>query len=371
MNDLPNPLTPADCDLRDFSYMPLDVLRLRDSDLAARLSGEEFRCAVLLWCASWHQVPAASLPDDDVNLAQYAGFGRMVEHWLKVRERALRGWIKATDGRLYHAVVAEKANEAWNAKHKLAYDKLSERVRKRNKARADNLPPLEIPEFEAWLDAGRPLERALFPAEFGAPSGGNPKPSGGSNGNSGGSSDSSGGKKQASGGKKEPFQRNAPDLPPENALKGEERKGEESKPIGSVIVTGTSEGIARDDDDLVPGDPAAWCRYWRERHGVEINASSVHHRNKTWPLFAAWTNAGITRRLMDTAVAKAQAEAKQTIAFLPSYVDRVLATMQSAQQPAAPRQSPDELRRAVSDANAAAWLAGTPAADPNVIDMEH
>lgn len=365
MTDLPNPLTPADCDLRDFSYMPLDVLRLRDSDLAARLSGEEFRCAVLLWCASWHQLPAASLPDDDVNLAQYAGFGRMVDHWLKVRERALWGWIKATDGRLYHPVVAEKANEAWLSKHKLAYDKLSERIRKRNKGRPENgLVPLEIPEFEAWLDAGRPLERTLFPAEFGVVSGGNTKPSGGS-------ADGSGGKKQTSGGNKEGIRRNDKSFPPENALKGTEGKGTESKPIGSVIVTGTSEGIARDDDDLVPADPAAWCRYWRERHGVEINASSVHHRNKTWPLFAAWTNAGITRRLMDTAVAKAQAEAKQTIAFLPSYVDRVLATMQSAQQPAAPRQSADELRRAVSDANAAAWLAGTPATDPNVIDMEH
>jgi hypothetical protein len=28
------PLTPSDCDLRDFQSMPLDVARLRDSDLA-------------------------------------------------------------------------------------------------------------------------------------------------------------------------------------------------------------------------------------------------------------------------------------------------------------------------------------------------
>ena len=25
---------------------------------------------MLLWCASWHQVPAASLPDDDIVLAR-------------------------------------------------------------------------------------------------------------------------------------------------------------------------------------------------------------------------------------------------------------------------------------------------------------
>lgn len=108
------PLTPPDCDLRDFAFMPLDVVRLRDSDIAALTSGDEFRCAVLLWCASWHQVPAASLPDDDVILAKLAGFGRVVREWQKLREGALRGWIKCSDGRLYHPVVAEKAHDAWN-----------------------------------------------------------------------------------------------------------------------------------------------------------------------------------------------------------------------------------------------------------------
>lgn len=33
--------------------------RLRDSDIATKAKGDEFRCAVLLWCAAWHQVPAA------------------------------------------------------------------------------------------------------------------------------------------------------------------------------------------------------------------------------------------------------------------------------------------------------------------------
>ncbi|WP_236577873.1 YdaU family protein [Burkholderia glumae] len=61
--------------------MPLDVVRLRDSDIAALSSADEFRSAVMLWCASWHQVPAASLPDDDRVLAQLAGYGRVVTEW--------------------------------------------------------------------------------------------------------------------------------------------------------------------------------------------------------------------------------------------------------------------------------------------------
>lgn len=110
------PLTDATMDLRDFAFMPLDVVRLRDSDLAARASAEEFRCAVLLWCASWHQTPPASLPDDDAVLSNLAGFGRSVKEWAKHRAGALHGWIKCEDGRLYHPVVADKATEAWRSK---------------------------------------------------------------------------------------------------------------------------------------------------------------------------------------------------------------------------------------------------------------
>ncbi len=110
------PLLPADVDLADFAFMPLDVRRLRDSRISSVVTGEEFRCAVLLWCAAWHQKPAASLPDDDVELAQLAGFGRAIGEWKVVREGALYGWIKCSDGRLYHSVVAEKAMEAWTEK---------------------------------------------------------------------------------------------------------------------------------------------------------------------------------------------------------------------------------------------------------------
>ena len=112
MQEAPKPLVPFEIDLRDFPYMPLDVVRLRDSELAVVLSGEEFRSAVLLWCASWHQVPASSLPDDDRLLASLAGFGRDIKGWKAVRQAALRGFIACSDARLYHPVIAEKALKA-------------------------------------------------------------------------------------------------------------------------------------------------------------------------------------------------------------------------------------------------------------------
>jgi uncharacterized protein YdaU (DUF1376 family) len=109
MTELPEPLTPADCDLRGLEFMPLDTVRLIDSDLFAISTGEEFKAALALWCKSWSQVPAASLPDDDRVLAFLSGTGA---RWKKVKTVALRNWVKCADGRLYHPVVAEKALEA-------------------------------------------------------------------------------------------------------------------------------------------------------------------------------------------------------------------------------------------------------------------
>lgn len=104
------PMTPPECDLRGLPFMPLDVVRLADSDLFALSTGEEFKAAVALWCKSWLQVPAASLPNDDRILAHLSGAG---SRWPKVKAMALRGWIECSDGRLYHPVVAEKARHAW------------------------------------------------------------------------------------------------------------------------------------------------------------------------------------------------------------------------------------------------------------------
>jgi len=201
MMDLPAPLTPADCDLRDFAFLPLDVVRLRDSDLAIHVTGEEFRCAVLLWCASWHQVPAASLPDDDKTLAALAGFGRAVGEWAKHRDGALRGWVKCSDGRLYHSVIAEKAREAWASKHEYAHRKLLDRLRKSGVQKED------MPTLDEWLSAGKPK---TWPTD-----------SNGKNGNSSGNQNDSSGKDGSSGGNDPDSDDHSAGNPPENVLKGQ------------------------------------------------------------------------------------------------------------------------------------------------------
>lgn len=164
---LKEPLVPANVDLRDFAYMPLDVVRFRDSDFAALIDGEAFRAGVLLWCASWHQIPAGSLPADDRVLANLAGFGRYVGEWEKVKESALHGWIQCADGRLYHPVICEKALESWSSKQHHQYVRFSDRMRKANKKlEAENKPPVEIPDQYLWISAGCPKDWSKNSTDF-------------------------------------------------------------------------------------------------------------------------------------------------------------------------------------------------------------
>ena len=122
------PLTPSDCDLRDFEFMPLLVARLRDSDLATK-DPEGCWYAVLLWSASWHQVPAASVPDDDAALARLVGLGRDVKTFRKHKDTALHRFVRCSDGRLYHPVVAERANLAWQEKLEYAPKKAARKAK--------------------------------------------------------------------------------------------------------------------------------------------------------------------------------------------------------------------------------------------------
>jgi hypothetical protein len=110
---LSEPLIGADVDLRGFEYMPVDVRRLLTSETWMTSTGEEKAAAMSLWLESWHQVPAGSLPDNDRMLAHLSQSGTK---WKRVRDGALRGWVKCSDGRFYHPVVCEKAIEAWGKK---------------------------------------------------------------------------------------------------------------------------------------------------------------------------------------------------------------------------------------------------------------
>lgn len=161
MTELPAPLTPAGCNLQDFKFMPLDVARLRGSELASDETPEACWAAVLLWCASWHEIPAASIPDNDQWQAKHAGYvarGKVAKEWADVRAGALRGWIKCSDGRLYHPVVVEKAIEAWDSKLDQRWRSEVARIKKHCERHQITL---HRPSFDEWVSQGCPQGHRL------------------------------------------------------------------------------------------------------------------------------------------------------------------------------------------------------------------
>ena len=107
--------------------MPLDVIRLLDSDMFAEATGDEFKAAVALWCKSWTQVPAASLPNKDLVLAHLSG---NATKWKRIKAGAMRGWILCSDDRWYHPIVAEKALAALPGREEFNHKKSADAERK-------------------------------------------------------------------------------------------------------------------------------------------------------------------------------------------------------------------------------------------------
>lgn len=155
------PLTPPSCDISDFPKMMLDIHRLRGSSFDATLNDSAWRAGLNLWMTAWHQIPAASLEGAEEELTKAAGLGRDAKTWRKVKDVALRGWIAADDGRLYHETLAELALEAW-------IDKLGQRLSstagnaKRHKLECDLAPIYDdIKDAAEHLRALNPRSRSL------------------------------------------------------------------------------------------------------------------------------------------------------------------------------------------------------------------
>ena len=107
---LPEPPVPADADLRHFPSMQIDVRAVRDGQLAPIQDAQAFTVTMLAYCVAWHQLPAGSLPDDDLMLARL--LSSSLARWRRLRPLVLAGWKKCRDGRLYHPELAEKVRRA-------------------------------------------------------------------------------------------------------------------------------------------------------------------------------------------------------------------------------------------------------------------
>jgi hypothetical protein len=144
---LPPPPVAAFVDLRKLPFMMVDVQRLLNCDRQTECTAESNWVALTLWCKAWHLMPAGSLPNDDIKLSAFAGYGRAVGEWLKIKESALRGFTLYADGRLHHSYLSVAVNKVWQDHLKHRYKLLSDRLR---------VAKLPVPSREEWSAEGYP-----------------------------------------------------------------------------------------------------------------------------------------------------------------------------------------------------------------------
>ena len=131
-SQLPEPLSPPDCDLRGNQWLPFHGAKFFASDFDASASDAVFRAFINLMWAAWNQVPAGSLPNIPAVLCKLAGCGRDLATWeTLVAGGVLHGFALCRDGRLYHKFLAAEAVKAYDAR--LKADKKREADRNRLK----------------------------------------------------------------------------------------------------------------------------------------------------------------------------------------------------------------------------------------------
>lgn len=121
LTKLPPPLVPEGTDLQGYEFMPLFGEALRVSSFNRRATDAEFRAAVNLWWSAWWEIPAASLPNNELDIALAAGC-KTIRQWRKVREWVMSKWVLCSDDRWYHPYLAPHAINAF-AKRKSASSK--------------------------------------------------------------------------------------------------------------------------------------------------------------------------------------------------------------------------------------------------------
>lgn len=113
MTERPAPPVPPECVLRGHDYFPLYFERLRKSKWWRRASDTARARNVMMWGEAYKAQPAGSLPDDDDELAEAAGYGMNVEAFLAVKDEIMAPWMLCADGRWYHPTTCEVVLEVW------------------------------------------------------------------------------------------------------------------------------------------------------------------------------------------------------------------------------------------------------------------
>lgn len=152
MSELPAAPYPADTRAKGWRF-ELDLEQIDQSDTWALTPPELRPWLLMLWASAWRQAPCGSLPDDDALIAVRIGMKPSV--FTKHRGVLLRGFWKASDGRLYHDTISRRVSEMLAARDKDRNRKSAYRERKKAEKNGNDGG---VPEVSHGTDDGRTQE---------------------------------------------------------------------------------------------------------------------------------------------------------------------------------------------------------------------
>jgi hypothetical protein len=131
IKDRPEAPVPPEVDMGANEFFPFYFDRLRKSKWWRRASDVARARNVMLWGEAYKSRPAGSLPDDDDELAEAAGYGLNVEAFLVHKAEIMAPWTLCADGRWYHPTVCEVVLETWErTSEKRRQDRLRQQARR-------------------------------------------------------------------------------------------------------------------------------------------------------------------------------------------------------------------------------------------------
>lgn len=116
-------------------WFPLAHRRLRKSKWWRRATDLARARNVMLWGEAYDATPAGSLPNDDDELAEAAGFGMDIESFLGAKDEIMAPWVLCADDRWYHPTVCEVVMAAWESAGERRRQSKERQANRRNKVR--------------------------------------------------------------------------------------------------------------------------------------------------------------------------------------------------------------------------------------------
>lgn len=165
----PEPPVPIGCDMAGNDWFPLHFDRLRKSKWWRRATDMARARNVMLWGEAYKQVPAGSMPDDDDELAEAAGFGMDVESFIAAKADIMGPWVLCSDGRWYHPTVCEVVLEAWEKQSDKRKAAATKKAAQRAKVRGHAAKAAPVPDQNAHVpgdNADVPRDSAEKPGDI-------------------------------------------------------------------------------------------------------------------------------------------------------------------------------------------------------------